>query len=83
LDLDHKIWENHKINIVAQKSNVKDKKEKNQNIDAKLNIKHETDHEVIDRIYKEKLRSFCITIGYKSPFRHIPKIQNQKSQDTL
>ncbi len=54
LDLDQKTWEDHKINIVVQKVDVEDKKERDQNIDAKPKIKPETNHEVIDRIYKEK-----------------------------
>jgi hypothetical protein len=35
LDLDQKTWEDHKIDIVVQKTDVKEKKERDWNIDAK------------------------------------------------
>ncbi len=34
-----KTWEDSKIDIVGQKADAKDKQERNQNIDAKLDIK--------------------------------------------
>jgi hypothetical protein len=58
LDLDQKTWEDRKIYIVPLKINPKDKKERDQNIDAKPNIKLKTNHKVIDRIYKEKFEKF-------------------------
>ncbi len=58
LDLYPKTWEDYKIDIVAQKLNVEDKKEKDHNINAKPNIKLETYHKVIDMIYKEKFEKF-------------------------
>lgn len=50
LDLNQKTWEDHKNKHCSSKNRCKGQKRKRSNIDAKPDIKHETNHEVIDKI---------------------------------
>jgi hypothetical protein len=82
LDLNFKTWEDRKNKLFNSKIKCRGPKKKDQNIDAKPNIKLETITRSLIRFTKKSLKSSCITIRYKSPFRQIPKTQDQKNQDT-
>ncbi len=62
--------------IVPQKNNVKDKKERDQNIDVKPYMKLKQIMKSLIRFTKKSLRNSRIIVGYKSPFAQIPKIQD-------
>ncbi len=70
-----------KIDIIVQKPDAKDKR-KRSNIDVKPNIKSETEHEVIDKIYNKKIEKFLYYHWIQKFIQTNSKDPRPKSQDT-